>query len=303
LFNTPDKEIYSGTLISDISDHFYSFIIPKINPNSNQQQHKSIVSRNFSLPNLQRFRAELGMTDWVSVLNSQDVDVAYEEFWKIYQDVYNRTFQLKRLRFNKNVNKIQNFMTPGLMVSRLNKKNLHKKSLSVPYAENITKYKNYKSVYQKVLRGAKKLDFTSKLETNAGNPKKTWETLNEILGKSRKTDKIEKININGTPSSNPTEIANHFNNFFTSIGQQISDNVPPVEKKAEDYVNYNRPVPDLLLQNTTPEHVLKTINKFQPKSSCDAQGVSTKMIKFIGEVISIPLSHIFNISLSTGVFP
>ncbi len=72
------------------------------------------------------------MTDWVSVLNSQDVDVAYEEFWKIYQDVYNRTFQLKRLRFNKNVNKIQNFMTPGLMVSRLNKKNLHKKSLSVP---------------------------------------------------------------------------------------------------------------------------------------------------------------------------
>jgi hypothetical protein len=82
-----------------------------------------------------------------------------------------------------------------------------------------------------VLRGAKKLYFTSKLETNAGNPKKTWETLNEILGKSRKTDKIEKININGTPSSNPTEIANHFNNFFTSIGQQISDNVPPVEKK------------------------------------------------------------------------
>jgi hypothetical protein len=189
------------------------------------------------------------------------------------------------------------------MVSRLNKKNLHKKSLSVPSAENITKYKNYKSVYQRVLRGAKKLYFTSKLETNAGNPKKTWETLNEILGKSRKTDKIEKININGTHCSNPTEIANHFNNFFTSIGQQISDNVPPVEKKAEDYDNYNRPVPDLLLQNTTPEHVLKTIKKFQPKSSCDAQGVSTKMIKFIGEVIAIPLSHIFNISLSTGVFP
>ncbi len=110
------------------------------------------------------------------------------------------------------------------------------KSLSVPSAENITKYKNYKSVYHRVLRGAKKLYFTSKLETNAGNPKKTWETLNEILGKSRKSDKIDKVNINGTPSSNPIDIANHFNKFFTSVGQEISDNVPPVEINAEDYV-------------------------------------------------------------------
>jgi hypothetical protein len=31
-------------------------------------------------------------------------------------------------------------------------------------------------------------------------------------------------------------------------------------------------------------------------------GVSTKMIKFIGDEISFPLSHIFNISLREGVF-
>jgi hypothetical protein len=58
-----------------------------------------------------------------------------------------------------------------------------------------------------------------------------------------------------------------------------------------------------MLQNTTPEHVHKTIKNFKPKNSSNAQGVSTKMVKFIGYEISAPLAHIFNLSLSTGVFP
>jgi hypothetical protein len=51
-------------------------------------------------------------------------------------------------------------------------------SISDPSAANIQKYKNFKSIYQRVIRGAKKLYFTNKLEENLGNPKKTWETLN-----------------------------------------------------------------------------------------------------------------------------
>ncbi len=94
-------------------------------------------------------------------------------------------------------------------------------------------------MYSRVIRAAKKLYFTAKLESNAGNPKKTWETLNEILGKNRKSDSIEKININGIPSSDPSEISNHFNRFFTAVGQQISDSVPPVVKNAEEYINFN----------------------------------------------------------------
>ncbi len=87
------------------------------------------------------------------------------------------------------------------------------------------------------------------------------------------------------------------------MGQQISDSVLPVLKNPEEYIDYGRAVPDLLLQNTTPEHIQKVIKKLQPKMSYDANGVSSKMIKFIGEEISIPLAHIFNISLREGVFP
>jgi hypothetical protein len=73
------------------------------------------------------------------------------------------------------------------------------------------------------------------------------------LGKSRDTESVKLLNINGVASSNPIDIANHFNTFFTEVGQQISNNVPPVEKRPEEFVNYGREIPDLLLQNTTPE--------------------------------------------------
>jgi hypothetical protein len=76
-------------------------------------------------------------------------------------------------------------MTNGLLISRNTKNVHHKTSIVDPTAANITKYKNFKTIYQRVIRAAKKHYFTSKLEANASNPKKTWETLNEILGKAK----------------------------------------------------------------------------------------------------------------------
>ena len=57
------------------------------------------------------------------------------------------------------------------------------------------------------------------------------------------------------------------------------------------------------MSNTTPEHVKKIIKGLAPKLSCDVYGTSTKLIKFIGDSIAIPLAHIYNLSLNSGDFP
>ncbi len=72
---------------------------------------------------------------------------------------------------------------------------MHKISIVEPTVANIQKYKQFKSIYSRVLRDAKKLYFTAKLAENAKNPKKTWETLNEILGKTKQKESLNKINI------------------------------------------------------------------------------------------------------------
>jgi hypothetical protein len=267
LSNARSLQFRSCTLISDINDHFFTFVLPNHNHPS-KQNHRTIVSRDFSGPRLHEFKDELGRTNWNPLYDKLDVDEAYEEFWQIYNTLFNRIFRVKRTRFNKNVHKMQNFMTRGLLISRNNKKILHKSSIAFPTVENIQKYKNYKTVYQRVLRGAKKLYFTSKLEENAKNPKKTWETLNEILGKQKSGDCVEKIIIEGQPVSDPPSIANHFNRFFTTVGKQISESVIPVTKNAEDYIDYGRDIPDFNLQNTTPEHIQKIIKKTATENEC-----------------------------------
>jgi len=166
---------------------------------------------------MNEFKRQLGELNWNSVLEKNDIDEAYDEFWSSYTVLYNRNFPLKNRRFNKNVHKIQQFMTIGLLTSRKSKNVLFKTSIAFPTAENIAKYKNFKSVYQRVVRAAN--------------------------------------------LSDPVDIANSFNKFFVAVGQQISDNVSPISKNPEDYIHYNQDVPDMLLQNTTPEHVKKIISK------------------------------------------
>ncbi len=77
-------------------------------------------------------------------------------------------------------------MTAGLITSRQNKNTLFKLQLAENTPANVNKYKIFKQTYFKTVRAAKKLYFQRKFQENTGNSKKTWDTLNEALGKEKK---------------------------------------------------------------------------------------------------------------------
>jgi hypothetical protein len=232
--NSLTNNITSGVFISDISDHFFTFIGSK-SASAKHNKIKTTVSHYFSAVNLNLFKRELGGTDWNSVIQSNNVDSAFDCFWSSYSNLYKQTFPLKRKRFNKNFNSINKFMTAGLLISRKTKEKLHLLAVSNPLPMNINSYKTYKSVYQRTIRAAKKLYISDKITENAKNPKKTWQTLNEILGKELKSATVSQININGTVSSDSHMIANHFNQFFTHVGQEISFCPPHCQKTRRLY--------------------------------------------------------------------
>jgi hypothetical protein len=222
----------------------------------------------------------VGASDWSSVLESNDVNFAYDAFWAIYNELFQLNFPLKKVRFNKNLHGQKPFMTTGLLKSRETKKNLHLAMLTDRSPLSLERYRTYKNLYFKTLRAMKKLYYSSKFEEHAKNSKKTWDTINEVQGRTKKSESVDKININGSVETDPLKIASEFNSFFTRVGKQISDSIPPVSKEPDEYINYNREIPSMSLGNTTPAHVKKVISKFQPKTSCNINGQSTKMIKF-----------------------
>ncbi len=66
-FNNIQAEISSGVIISDISDHFFTFVCPQSNTLKPPRINKT-VSRDFSLQNLENFKRDLSVIDWEPVL-------------------------------------------------------------------------------------------------------------------------------------------------------------------------------------------------------------------------------------------
>jgi Reverse transcriptase (RNA-dependent DNA polymerase) len=194
-------------------------------------------------------------------------------------------------------------MTSGLLVSRQRKLELLKINLKTRSNESKLAYINFRNLYNKVLRKSKQLYYHDQIQSNKKNPKKLWSVLKEVsTGKSAKNS-IDKLNVNGTIVADKTVIANNFNEFFSTVGNEISNSVQSIDKSPLNFMPDNPNVPLLLLENTVPSQVISVIKSFESKSSSDIDGISIKLLKFIAVEISVPLSHIFNLSLSSGTFP
>jgi hypothetical protein len=78
--NSSENNIHSGIIVSDISDHFFTFISAR-SANTSMGKNKTTVSRDFSAANLDKFKRELSLADWDNVIQSNDVDSAFNCFW------------------------------------------------------------------------------------------------------------------------------------------------------------------------------------------------------------------------------
>ena len=135
-------------------------------------------------------------------------------------------------------------------------------------------------------------------------PKQTWDLLKETTFGEKSSQKINEIIDNGKIINDPKLMATKFNNFFSHIGTSISDSVTPTDKPPDDYIaNYPNDKPKFNLDNTGPVHISDIIKSFDSKVSCDLDGLSLKLLKVIAVSISVPLAHIFNLSLDNGKFP
>ena len=196
-------------------------------------------------------------------------------------------------------------MTKGLLISRSQKSVLHKIYLNNPSTVNKTKYVTYRNLYASIVRTSKKLYYKSSFQKCKKNSKKTWDLIREVtFGHESKKSNVEKITVNNSEINDPQLIADEFNNFFTEIGSKISNSIQPTITQPENYLTTNLPnCRQLDLGQTGPAHFCDILKSFEPKKSQDIEGISIELLKYISTAISTPLSHIFNLSLSTGIFP
>jgi hypothetical protein len=296
LTNNISKNILSGSIVCDISDHFPVFF--SCDNVKVEKKNEAQMTRNFNQESMSSFRDALRNLRWHNVLLENNVNVALDNFLDPFMTLFDLHFPLKKRKVNRNFDKLNAFMTKGLLISRRHKNLLYKKQLNNPSQANVTLFKNFRNIYNSVLRKSKKLYYEDSLNKFKLKPKKIWEILNSINGKTTKGVKIDEI-LNGDVSLNDDrDIAQSFNNFFTTVGTDIYNSIEPTLTDPLSYIPINNTVPNFVFNNTGPIHVIDIINSMQNICSADCNSISMKLVKFVAYEINVPLSHIFQLSLS-----
>ena len=107
--------------------------------------------------------------------------------------------------------------------------------------------------------------------------------------------------VNGFLISDDAEIANQFNRYFTSVAEDLVNNIPTTESYFKKYLSEPN-VKLIFIKPTTPDKIQNIISSIKPKLSCRIENIPSKVIKYSPKTILKALSHVFNLSLAQGTF-
>jgi len=158
------------------------------------------------------------------------------------------------------------------------------------YRNNLTQY----------IRTAKISYYRGIYNNFRSNTKKIWETINELRDKQQLKTKTSSLHYNGHYIDNPEDIAEAFNEHFTNVAIHLNRLLPSPDSNIPDYLQGNF-LNSMFIPPVSPHQISKYTMALNKKSNINDLSVS--VLKRNADQFSIPLSLLFNHSISTGKFP
>jgi hypothetical protein len=300
--NILDVKLSPGVLFNDITDHFPTFtLINKHNNKHNKNKENThFIKRNINKTTIESFKAELNLLDWNDIIQTPCANDSYNKFINIFTKLYDKHFP----KITKKINKRQQskpWITSGIIKSIKTRNTLYKTFLKHPNDTNKTKYIKYRNKLTQLIKISNKNYYTNKFNLYKSNIKYTWNTINSVLGKSSKPPNPSYFHDGPTKLSDPGCISNRFNKFFAEIGPKLASQIQS-NSSFSDFLN--DPQPNTIFLHPTHEaEICDIVNKFKNGKSAGYDDISPSVIKQVIIFITKPLAHIFNLSLSSGIFP
>jgi len=297
------QNLQSGIIITDISDHLPIFTFCGKGKNNFYTERKTITFRPSDPTIDQKIKERLRIIDW-SILENQSAENGYKTFASILREVIDEVAPLQTKSLASKTIKHEPWLTKGILKSSKTLRKLYKKKLGNPDKDDISqKFQTYRNMLNKVKREAKKTYYYNELQAHKNNPRKTWQFLNNLIGKQNdKSTVITKIQINEKSITSASEIANILLKHFSSIGGKLANKIKPSPTNAKTYMQH--PVKQsIFLFPSDPLEIEFIMNNLKAKNSTGDDGFSTKLLKTIKTEIVKPISILVNKSLEEGIFP
>ena len=163
-------------------------------------------------------------------------------------------------------------------------------------------FRSLRNRVSKLVNQSKHNYFKNRLNENIGNTKKTWQVMNEILHRPVQQAKTTEFNINGEIVSDGNCIAHSFNQHYATVGHILSESINNANNT--DFIDYlGDPINNEIdLYQSNVNEILNVVRDLGDVSpGCD--GIPGHLIKKVIHIIVVPILHVCNTSLITGIVP
>ena len=138
----------------------------------------------------------------------------------------NQYIPLRKLTKKEIKNKFKPWITSGIRISMKRRDKIYKKLIKTSQLdikqEYELQYKTLRNQIVKLCRDSKSIYFQSFFRNNASNIKNTWKGINKIINVSSKNRNApSSLIVNNKLISEPVEVANKFNEYFSTIAENL----------------------------------------------------------------------------------
>ena len=292
------KNSFVGILYSDISDHFPVFYID--NTVCKAESEEQILKRIYSSQNINKFMDALDTQDWTQVISCNDAQQSYTLFHTQFSLLYENCFPKRVIK--RNYKNRKPWLTEGLKKSIRIKNSLFILSKKHNSEEMESNYKKYRNRLTTLLRNAERDHYDSLLKKYKSNLKKSWAVIKDVINRKKFGKTCSKFYINNKCVSNKTLIADSFNSYFINIGPNLASHIPDVVGESPLDMMGDRVLHSIFI-NPVVESEVESIIKLLKPSSPGWDSISADVVKVTRKSFIVPLTHIMNMSLTTGIFP
>ena len=251
----------SGNLCYAISDHLPQFCLFE-SPDS-YKSRKSVVHRHlWSKFDQENFVLDFLDIEWKSVFEGCgfNTDLSCDTFITKTNNLLDQHLPTSKLTKRQIKTKTKPWITAGILKA-ISKRDFYLRKF-IKAKDPITKsnfhvtFKSYRNMIVTLCRRSKSNYFTSYFNQYSANMHKVWSGVRNLISTKNKSSSPTSISIGDSVSSDPTTVANHFNDYFTSIAESIRETIPPTNRDFSNFLYHPNPQ-TLFLNPTTPEEVIK----------------------------------------------
>ena len=295
--NSPEKVSNSGVIHLGISDHSLVFMTRKVH--HDRFCPRTIEMRQFKHFQKNKFLNDLEQMPWSNVDLCSDPNDMWHEWKQMFVSCMDKHAPRKLKRISK---KRAPWITKGLL-NKIHRRDLiKKKAISSNDHEMWEQFKCARNQANNAIKQAKKRYFSDNLKVSKGNPRKTWNLINELTSRNTsKSTNILEIQVDNRTISSPGDMAEAFNDHFTNIGQVLAQEVPSAEVNPEFYLSHT----DKAFHLKTPslDVVFNLLRNIDEKKATGLDMIPSKLLKMAASIVTPSLTAIFTKSIITGIYP